>query len=79
MYGDIDLYLNGQKRALKSGDVVTIEPGVKHSFKSAGGAVVEEISSTHFKEDSFYVDESITQNTNRKTLITDWLDYSPNA
>jgi N-acetylneuraminate synthase len=35
--------------------------------------VIEEISSTHYKEDSFYTDESINQNPNRKTLLTYWM------
>jgi N-acetylneuraminate synthase len=36
--------------------------------------VIEEISSTHFKEDSFYTDETIMKNKNRKTVLTYWMD-----
>ena len=42
--------------------VTTINPGVKHSFSSKGGCVIEEISSTHFVDDSYYTDERILQN-----------------
>jgi hypothetical protein len=48
-------------------------PGVRHEFKSSSGAVVEEISSTHFKNDSFYTDELINKNPNRKSLLTYWM------
>jgi hypothetical protein len=48
-------------------------PGVRHAFRSATGAVVEEISSTHYKNDSFYTDESINQNSNRKSTLTYWM------
>jgi hypothetical protein len=54
--------------------VVTVEAGVRHSFYSPSGSVIEEISSTHYKDDSFYVDEQINKNKNRKTLLTYWMD-----
>ena len=37
------------------GDVVTIEPETRHAFVSYDGAVIEEISSTHFVNDSFFL------------------------
>jgi hypothetical protein len=46
---------------------------VRHAFHSAGGAVVEEISTTHFKNDSFYTDEAINKNQNRKSVLTYWM------
>jgi len=74
LYGDIQLNLDGSESEHKPGDVVVIEPGVKHSFKSNTGAIIEEISSTHYKEDSFYTDPKINENKNRKTFITYWLE-----
>jgi len=41
---------------------------------SKTGCVMEEISSTHHKNDSFYTDDSINQNTNRKTILTYWMN-----
>jgi len=73
LYGEVHLYLNGEKRICLPGDVVNIEPGVRHAFFSPEGSVIEEISSTHFKDDSFYTDESIMRNKNRKTLLTYWM------
>lgn len=74
LYGEFDLVLNGVSRTLKVGDIVTVEPGVRHAFSSVKGAVIEELSSTHFKDDSFYTDESINQNKNRKTLLSYWME-----
>ncbi len=73
LYGELELLLDGKPQILGPGDVVTVMPGVKHAFRSAGGAVVEEISSTHFKNDSFYTDEAINKNQNRKSVLTYWM------
>ncbi len=73
LFGEIALDLDGRRRLCGPGDVVTIEPGTRHAFSSRGGAVIEEISSTHFKDDSFYSDEKIMANKNRKTQLTYWM------
>ena len=62
------------RKNVSVGEVITIEPFERHSFNSKNGAIIEEISSTHYVEDSFYSDESINANKNRKTILTDWLD-----
>ena len=59
---------------LKKGDVVTVEPGVRHEFSSTNGCIIEEVSSTHYVDDSYYTDESISKNKNRKTFVTHWLN-----
>ncbi len=69
LYGDIELELDGKKRLCKPGDVITVERGVKHSFSSKNGGIFEEISSTHYIDDSFYLDDRITSNKSRKTII----------
>lgn len=74
LYGEITLELNGQPQQCKPGDVITIEPGTRHAFTSQTGAVIEEISSTHFKDDSFYTDPAIMANKQRKTLLTYWME-----
>jgi N-acetylneuraminate synthase len=73
LYGDLDLSLDDNERILNAGDVVTIERGVQHEFGSRSGAIIEEISTTHFGEDSFYRDPAITGNLNRKTFVTHWM------
>jgi len=72
LYGDVILKLDGVKKVCKPGEIVTVERRVKHTFSSKTGAIIEEISSTHFKEDSFYTNPEIAKNKNRKTLITYW-------
>ena len=74
LYGELELSLNGERSIVCPGDVINIHPGVRHAFVSAGGAIIEEISSTHFVNDSFYTDDEINQNANRKTLLTYWMD-----
>lgn len=56
LHGTLSLVLDGTETLLGKGDVVTVERGAKHSFSSKDGCVFEEISTTHFKADSFYED-----------------------
>lgn len=72
MSGTLILDLDGKKHTLKAGDIMTVEVGVRHSFSSPDGAVFEEISSTHFVDDSYYTDESINSNAERKTKLSVW-------
>jgi sialic acid synthase SpsE/mannose-6-phosphate isomerase-like protein (cupin superfamily) len=71
--GEVHLRLDGELRHCGPGDVITVEPGVRHSFVSPTGAIIEEISTTHNGADSFYTDERINRNTARKTLLTYWM------
>ncbi|MBA4388990.1 MAG: spore coat protein [Verrucomicrobia bacterium] len=74
LYGEVLINVGGVERQAKPGDIVTVERGSKHTFSSRNGAIIEEISSTHFKDDSFYTDPLITGNQHRKTLISYWMD-----
>jgi sialic acid synthase SpsE/quercetin dioxygenase-like cupin family protein len=73
LHGELRLRLDDEEKVCGPGSVVTIAPGVRHAFESATGAVFEEISSTHFANDSFYTDEAINKNPNRKTLLRYWI------
>jgi quercetin dioxygenase-like cupin family protein len=73
LFGEVDITLDGNTASYKQGDVVNVEPGVRHAFVSKSGCVIEEISSTHHKGDSFYTDDAINRNTNRKTILTYWM------
>jgi len=73
LYGDVILSLNGVEKILHTGDSATIEPGIKHSFYTTNGCIIEEVSTRHDSTDSYYTDESINTNSNRKTLVTYWL------
>lgn len=74
LFGEITLELDGIPRICRPGDVITIEPGVRHAFRSDSGAVIEEISTTHFRDDSYYTDPTIMANKQRKTLLTYWMN-----
>jgi sialic acid synthase SpsE/mannose-6-phosphate isomerase-like protein (cupin superfamily) len=72
LYGDATVELGGKQTAHKANDIVTIPHGLKHSFWTQNGTVIEEVSSTHVAADSWYTDESITNNPRRKTFVTHW-------
>lgn len=74
LYGTVRLELDGIPQTFKPGDVVTVNPGVRHAFSSAEGTIIEEISSTHYQNDSFYTDPTVGENRNRKTLISFWME-----
>ena len=64
----MEIVLDGEKKVLHKGDVMTVERNMKHSFASEKGCVFEEISSTHYVNDSFY-DESDSFVRPRKTKV----------
>ena len=73
LYGEVELTLDGITQTLKKGDVITIEREVRHIFTTKTGCVIEEVSSTHYINDSYYTDENIARNKDRKTFVTHWL------
>jgi N-acetylneuraminate synthase len=76
LYGNMDVTVGKEVRQLKAGDMLTVERSVKHNFATKDGVIFEEVSTTHYKDDSFYDDKSIAQNLERKTELTfraDWL------
>ena len=75
LYGDLILEMSGVEKEYRKGDIIVVERGVPHSFTSKGGAIFEEVSTTHYKEDSFYEDPKVLANKNRKTEMTFWSDW----
>jgi len=73
LHGALILWLDGEERHARAGDVITVARGVRHTFRTEEGAVFEEISSTHDRNDSYYTDPAIAQNTHRKTWLTYWM------
>jgi len=59
-------------KKLKAGEIITIKPGTIHEFKglAKNGTVIEELSTRHIKNDSFYLDGKINKNENRKSKIS---------
>jgi len=74
LYGKIQIFLDGRTSEFDVGDVITVNQGIKHAFSTSTGTIIEEISSTHFIDDSYYTDASIMQNKQRKTLLSHWID-----
>lgn len=78
LYGELEITLGDEKKVYHAGESVVVERGVPHEFSSTTGAVFEEISSTHFPNDSFYSDTAIAEPAARKTYMTfyaDWLTH----
>lgn len=70
LHGQLHVRLNDVETTVGPGAVMTVERGVRHEFWSETGAIIEEISSTHYKDDSFYTDPTIQKNVHRKTELT---------
>lgn len=73
VYGDVELKLNHNIFNFNLGDTAVIPPGMIHELSTKNGAIIEEVSSTHILDDSFYLDEAITQNLSRKTFVQYWV------
>lgn len=74
--GELLLTLGGVDSKIQAGEMVTVERGMEHAFGSDTGAIFEELSTTHFSDDSFYNETSINANLQRKTQLifrSDWL------
>jgi sialic acid synthase SpsE/mannose-6-phosphate isomerase-like protein (cupin superfamily) len=74
LYGDVTVDLEGSQTTHKANGVVTIPHGIKHSFWTKSGTVIEEVSSSYSSDDSFYSDAAIGGNKNRKTFVSHWLE-----
>jgi N-acetylneuraminate synthase len=66
--------VDGYPRTLHPGETMLIQPGVWHSFWSDTGCVFEEVSTTHYDDDSFYRDKRISRmpRAARKTVVDHW-------
>lgn len=74
LYGDMELVLNDEQKTLNVGDIQTVKRMDWHSFSTTKGLIFEEVSTTHYRNDSFYED-SIIANLDpmeRKTILEMW-------
>ena len=69
VYGSINLILDKKKYYLKTGDLKTIKKRQIHSFSTKRGAIIEELSTTSIRSDSYYLDKKILENKKRKNFI----------
>ncbi|MGE0212708.1 MAG: N-acetylneuraminate synthase family protein [Parvibaculaceae bacterium] len=75
--GDLEIFKDGNRSSLRPGDTFLVSPNEWHKFHTLDGAIFEEVSTTHFNNDSFYEDPEIARQTreNRKTQVANWHDY----
>jgi N-acetylneuraminate synthase len=71
LQGELVIFINGIQRIMSKGDIQVIERGVLHSFYTETGAIFEEVSTSHYVNDSYYTDPLISEQDpmQRKTLI----------
>jgi sialic acid synthase SpsE len=54
LYGDLTVRCGDKERTLRRGETMLVERDTPHSFSTEQGCVFEELSSTHFTDDSYY-------------------------
>jgi sialic acid synthase SpsE/mannose-6-phosphate isomerase-like protein (cupin superfamily) len=74
LYGELDVRLDGEMQKLKKNDILAIPVNVRHELYTQKGAIIEEISSVYEPTDSYYTDKAINENTQRKTLVSHWIE-----
>ncbi len=74
LYGDLTVNIEGKDIYMKPGDIQTVLREQNHSFTSVKGAIFEEVSTTHIKNDSYYEDSVIRSldPIERKTVLHKW-------
>ena len=74
LHGVLNVEVDGHYRELHPGSTILIQPGVWHQFWADTGVIFEEISTTHYNDDSFYKDKVINkmQRSERKTVVDHW-------
>ena len=75
MKGELRVNLSSHLKILKEGDILRIPRLTKHSFETNNGCIFEEISTTHFDDDSFYTNREISsiERNKRKTKLINWV------
>jgi N-acetylneuraminate synthase len=77
LHGLLEVEIDGRRRTLHPGDTLLVQQGVWHRFWSETGVIFEEISTTHYNDDSFYEDKEINRldRSQRKTVVNHWGRY----
>lgn len=72
--GEVEMEIDGRRKTLRAGDVQVVQRGTKHRFWTETGVIFEEVSTTHFNDDSFYEDPKIRNlpREERKTKLVNW-------
>ena len=74
LHGSATVVKSNKKMLMKTGDCLLIERNEWHEFSSDSGVIIEELSTTSIRNDSFYKDESISKKDplERKTFFELW-------
>lgn len=78
LQGKLHSELNGKKKILYPGDTQLVKPGVWHKFSAGNeGCIFEEVSTTHYNNDSFYEDVTINSlpREKRKSFFKNWGEH----
>jgi sialic acid synthase SpsE/mannose-6-phosphate isomerase-like protein (cupin superfamily) len=77
LHGLLEVEIDGRRRTLHPGDTLLVQQGVWHQFWTDTGVIFEEISTTHYNDDSFYEDKEINRldRSQRKTVVNHWGRY----
>ena len=72
--GTFESIIGGHHRVMNPGETALVQPGVWHEFWSENGCIIEEISTTHYDNDSVYNDKKINDldRSERKTKVKNW-------
>jgi N-acetylneuraminate synthase len=72
--GRLEIEMEGRRKTLYPGDIAVVPRGAWHYFWTETGAIFEEVSTTHFNDDSFYEDREIAKMPReaRKTKLINW-------
>lgn len=75
--GLMEVEIEGRRHTLYPGEVLVVPRGVWHQFWTDTGLIFEEISTTHYDDDSFYEDKTINalERPQRKTVVSQWGRY----
>jgi len=74
LWGDVEVSQNGETVPMAPGESLLIQRGDVHGFTSVGGAILQEVSTTHIVGDSYYEDVRIREldPMQRKTMLERW-------
>ena len=72
--GVFECVIDNHHRTMYPGETALVQPGVWHEFWSKDGCIVEEVSTTHYNDDSIYNDKKINdlERSDRKTVVKNW-------
>tara|TARA_B100000787_G_scaffold118595_1_gene88723 strand:- start:1799 stop:3304 length:1506 start_codon:yes stop_codon:yes gene_type:complete len=73
--GELNLKMGGKMYKLLPGQTIDVKKNMQHEFKAGKlGCIFDEISTTSFNHDSFYIDKKIKNisRSERKTFVNSW-------